>query len=267
MTETTIPREPPRQKSPDIAVRPFDLLMNLIVAFLAPMFVTVSGGDIQLARMAAIETVNAYRARDHADLIAIAQVIGCGLTALGSLGLSMADDLSLSMTLRLRGNAVALNRAAEQNRRTLTGTRPGDAAPHQAPFTPGVARYEARVRIPVNTQAPLQAQTEIPVGAAPTVATPVFPPVANSAVLPVFAAVAASAITVRQQQAMLAFAMTEVAEEFTAGLKNLPPAQHQLASRRAAALSSCANQLLLGNVVPPLRPAELAAILPMQTAR
>jgi hypothetical protein len=47
--------------------------------------------------MAAIGTVNAYRARNHADLIAIAQIIAFGPAALGSLSLSMADDISLSM--------------------------------------------------------------------------------------------------------------------------------------------------------------------------
>jgi hypothetical protein len=34
--------------------------MNLTVAFLAPIFLTASGGDIQFARMAAFEPVNAW---------------------------------------------------------------------------------------------------------------------------------------------------------------------------------------------------------------
>src|ERR1700722_16914447 len=102
---------------------PGDILLTLIVALLAPMFLTVSGSDINLARLAALETVNAYRARSHTDLITIAHIVGCGLVALGSLGLSMTDGLSLSMVLRLRGNAVALNRVADQNRRTLAASQ------------------------------------------------------------------------------------------------------------------------------------------------
>jgi hypothetical protein len=107
MTQT--PTEPPPQAATrsDSPLHPSDILMSLIVALLAPMFLSVTGGDIAYVRMAAIGTVNAYRIRKQADLIAIAQIIGFGLAALGSLSLSMADDISLSMTLRLRGNARA----------------------------------------------------------------------------------------------------------------------------------------------------------------
>src|SRR5580692_3895965 len=89
--------------APDI--HPSDILTHLIVTLLAPMFLIASNGDILVARMAALETINAYRGRDHVDLIAVAQIVGYGLAALGSLSLSMADGLSPSMTLRLRGNA------------------------------------------------------------------------------------------------------------------------------------------------------------------
>ena len=59
------------------------------------MFLGISGGDVRLARIAAIQTVTAYRAANDADLIAVAQIIAFGLAALGSLSLSMADDISL----------------------------------------------------------------------------------------------------------------------------------------------------------------------------
>jgi hypothetical protein len=102
--------------------------MAVIAAFLAPMFLGITSGDVALARLAAVEAVNAYRARDHADLIAIAQIIAYGLAALGSLSLSMEADRSVSMTLRLRGNANALNRSAEQNRRVTRDRRPASHA-------------------------------------------------------------------------------------------------------------------------------------------
>ena len=104
-------------------------LMNLIITLLTPIFLGVTAGDISLARTAAQETVNAYRASSNADLIAIAQIIAFGLAAVGSLSLSMDDDMSLSMTLRLRANAVALNRSAEQNRRAMNKGHAGDPAP------------------------------------------------------------------------------------------------------------------------------------------
>jgi hypothetical protein len=79
------------------ALNPPGTLLTLIIALLTPMFLGVSSGDLGLARMAAIETVDAYRARHNADLIAVAQIIGFGLAALGSLSLSMAEDISISM--------------------------------------------------------------------------------------------------------------------------------------------------------------------------
>jgi hypothetical protein len=86
--------------------------MNLIVTLLAPTSFGATAGDADLARAAAIETMNAYRARTDADLIGIAQIIGFDLAALGSLSLSMADDISLAIIPRLHGNATALNRCA-----------------------------------------------------------------------------------------------------------------------------------------------------------
>jgi hypothetical protein len=119
MTEPT-----PDHPTEASTIHPSDGLMALIIALLAPMFLGVTAGDPNLARLAALETVTAYQARNHADLLAIAQIIAYGLAALGSLSLSMDDNISVSMALRLRGNANALNRSAEQNRRTLTNTAP-----------------------------------------------------------------------------------------------------------------------------------------------
>lgn len=102
-------------------------LMSVVVAVLAPLFLGVTGGDPALARMAAVETIDDLRARNQMDLIAVVQIITNGLAAADSLCRSMGDELPLSMTLRLRGNAIGLNRAAEQNRRVLREKR--DAGP------------------------------------------------------------------------------------------------------------------------------------------
>jgi hypothetical protein len=55
--------------------------------------------------------------------------------------------------------------------------------------------------------------------------------------------------------------MTDVAGEFTADLKNLPPAERRIASNRAAALSSSANQLMTGTVPLRPKPGDPAAIM------
>jgi hypothetical protein len=226
MTQTTT--SPPQEADAgiDTPEHPTDVLMNLIVLVLAPMFLTASGGDILF------ETINAYAARNHADLIAIAQIIACGLTALGSLSLSMADDLSLSMTLRLRGNANALMRSAETSRRGLGKTQT-DPGPDLRVTTVEAPQPDPRPQDPTPTARP-----NIP---APT-------------------------LTDQQRQAMWASAMAEVANEFSASLPFLPPAERKSASMRATALNSTANILLSGPIPPrpspaTARPGALSAIM------
>ena len=130
--------EPRRDPPPDVdlALLPADILMNFIIIVLAPMFLTAAGADIGFARMAVVETIRAYQPRNQADLIAVAQIVASGLAALGSLSLSMADNLPLPMILRLRGNANALNRSAEQHRRTLRDSRSATDQPAETRSNP-----------------------------------------------------------------------------------------------------------------------------------
>ena len=127
MSETTATTaSEPTQKPPlrsNIEVHPGDVLLHLIVTLLSPMFFGVCGGNLDFARMAALETVNAYRARGPVDLIAVAQIIAFGLASVSSACLSMTDDISLTMTLKLRANANACDRSAERNRRALEKNR------------------------------------------------------------------------------------------------------------------------------------------------
>jgi hypothetical protein len=288
-----------------------DILMHLVAIHLAPMFLCVTGGDIDHARMAAIETVNAYRAQTHADLIAIAQIVAFGLGALGSLSLAMNDDISVGMTLRLRGNANACNRSAEQNRRALrqhrleTGSI--EHARRECAPEPGQDAYEAEVianvaatrQLVAETQAQMQAGNQaqppaapkapapapaaaalnIPTVAIPTVAIPTvniptvnIPPVAiptgniptgnipttvisgKALISPAFPG---PGTTEQQWQGIWAAAMADVAAEYTADIPNLSPKQRRAASLRAAALTSCANDLLTGNHAPGPRPGGL----------
>ena len=228
----------PHQPGPDVPLNPSDVLMNLIVAFLAPMFLGAAGGDIGFARTAATQTVNAYRTRSHADLVAIAQVIAFGLAALGSLSLSMADDLSLSMILRLRGNANALDRSAERSRRALRESRPANAPPDTAEPDPHPeldAPNEAALTAAVAAarQAAADVRTRIRTQAAPAPAT-------KPAAKP-------------NHQTTWAIAMADAAEKLTAGIDALPPAERRAASLRAATLASTASTLL-SRTSPPLDP-------------
>ncbi len=102
--------------------------MHLIITYLTPMFLATAGGDVQYARMAATEAVKAYKAREHGDLLYIAQIIAFGLAILDSLNRSMADNLSVTQVLRLRSNAASLSRAAERCQRVLRDAPLDDAA-------------------------------------------------------------------------------------------------------------------------------------------
>ena len=254
MTETTkpSPEAAPAEAPP---LNPADILLNLIITLLAPMFLVVSGGDILFARMAALQTVDAYCARNEADLITIAQIIGFGLAALGSLSLSMADDLSVSMTLRLRANANACNRSAEQNRRALKESRPGTSVPAIIPpastadLNGGFDEAEVLASVAAAQKRATEAKSNLQDAA----------PVAEQAPVPApVPAIAAPMIVELQHQAMWAAAAADVAAELTADLSTLPPAERRAAMIRAAALSGCANDLLSGKVAPRLRPSDVA---------
>jgi hypothetical protein len=232
MTETTA-SDPPSKPGPDARTpfHPADILLNLIVTLLAPMFLCASDGDIRFARMAAIETINGYRAQNHAGLIAVAQIVAFGLAALGSLSLSMADDISVSMTLRLRGNANALNRSAEQNRRALTKQYVDSAVPHTVP-TPSFDQENH----PQKTEAPKPMPAPISAAKPPTPQQQ------------------------QQNRSAWASAITGVAKEFTDSLPFLPPTERKLTESKIAAMSSSVAALLSGKPLPNFRAGALAGI-------
>jgi hypothetical protein len=257
MTEPTPndPQHPPPDI--DLAVLPAHILMNFIIIVLAPMLLTAAGADIAFARMAVVETIRAYQPRNQADLIAVAQIVACGLAALGSLSLSMADDLPLSMVLRLRGNANALNRSAEQNRRTRLDSRSATDQPAETQVEPADAQYEAEVLTSV-------AETERRFADARATA-----PAAEPAPPPAPIALPQAPVaepTERQHQTAWAGVMINAAKRFTASLSDLPPQERNTALMRAAALSKCANDLLSGDDAPRLRPGALRAMIQADTA-
>jgi hypothetical protein len=240
MTQPTASTEPPTEATGSHAPPdPAGVLINLVISLLAPMFLCVTAGDAGMARMAAAETVNAYRVSNHADLIAVAQIIAFGLAALGSLSLSMADDIALPMTLRLRGNANALNRSAEQNRRLLRETVTDNPTQSEVFLPPAAANLlaaeaEARLREPEQTA-----------DLAPALARP--------------AATAARTSPETRHQQIWASAMIEEAAKITASITHLPPTEHQTARIQAATLSSTANMLRQD---PPSSPPALGLATP-----
>jgi hypothetical protein len=235
-----------RTRSPPKATADPKYLPNLIVTCLAPMFFPVCGGDINHARVVAIETVNAYRIESRADLIVVARIIAFSLAALGCLNLSMADDVSASMTLRLRGNANALHRAAERNRQGLTKSpERASALDHEQ------SAAKAETRAVIANQDLGDANPAAGMASAPNAVENARPSAqtgqrAAGASAPAAAPRTAKIIAEKRHRAMWAIAMVKESHEITLSIPSLPPAERHAATIRAAVLSNTANELLTG---------------------
>ena len=252
MTQLTTPtKEPSPSPASAASLRPSDILLSLIASILAPIFLGVTGGDAGLARMAAIEAVNTYRVRNFAELIAVAQIVAYGLAALNSLSLSFGDELSLSMILRLRSNASALNRSVEQNRRAIetnpqlqdadvlaqpepaTMTETYDDSPEAEPFLNEAAAELLAAESRDRLREPRPTTAANPVARAATKVAATSPDV-----------------TEKRHREMWAIAMVKEASEISAAIPGMLPAERSVASIRAGMLTSTANQLLTGGDVP-----------------
>ncbi len=234
-------------------------LLNLLITLLTPMFVSATGGNFEIARFAAAETIESYRAQTHSDLIAIAQIIAFGLTALAGLVQSMDEAIPVTAALRLRGNATACNRAAQQNRAALTRPEPPesidpDPEPEfdEATILAAVAATRKRAADNLDRTAREVAtpQAPTPAPSAPLLQTQQPPSHRPEP-------------TEQQYQAAWANGAATVAAELAAEIPNLPPPQRAEATLRAAALQQCAADLLTGNVPPRLRPNDLSGRLPI----
>lgn len=94
-------------------------VLEKIIAFLAPLFLIPGASDIATARETASTTLASYGARTDRELRFAALSIAFGFGALEALSKAAAPDLPPNHALRLRGNANALNRAAQQNENRL----------------------------------------------------------------------------------------------------------------------------------------------------
>jgi hypothetical protein len=269
MSDTATP------SSADPSCQPAGPLVSIVIAFLAPMFLWV--GDIALARAAALETLNAYRVSSHRSLITAAKIIAFELAALSSLSQSMAEDISVPLALRLRGNANSLDRAAERNRQALEHEQRAAAmAAETAHFTEeaaaAVAQAQKAVRdakararampaptIPAPASAPIAASVPTPpdralaTRSAPTprdsasaVRSTPAPQVPTPAAQPAPAPQVDAPVTGQQWQTAWADAMAEVAAEFTAGLPSLPSAERAAEMIRIQSLTEAARTLASG---------------------
>ncbi len=87
--------------------------LDRLVVFLAPLFVTATL-DIEAAGIITRETLLSYGARTDRELRLAALNLAFSISALDAMSRAADPLLPLNQTLRLRGNANALNRAANQ---------------------------------------------------------------------------------------------------------------------------------------------------------
>jgi hypothetical protein len=108
-------------------------VLDKILGCLAPLFLDAVKGDAAAARSAANAKLASYEARTNRQLRLAALAIAFSFGALDSLSRAADHDLPLNQVLRLRGNANALNRAANQNETRLEKQqRQGDTAAPEA---------------------------------------------------------------------------------------------------------------------------------------
>ena len=236
--------------------------------------------DAHTARIIAIETVEAHCARNNADVLAIAQIIACGMASLDNVIFSMADDIARSLRLRLQSAANALNRTVEQNRRFLKQDPPapsnewygpedaatlaglGEAQRHvdEQPTSEGAAPRATEPTEPASTAIQAAAMPMPPVPKPPTMPAqpampqpaapkPVTPPSATPATAAPTAGITLAArpvpdMTEHEKAVLRASSMNRVAGEYTASIPHLPPAKRREATMRANALGTTASALI-----------------------
>lgn len=102
--------------------------LDKTLAFLAPLFLDKPEGDIAAARQAASATLADYAIRTNRELRLAALIIAFSFGALDALSRAVDPALAVNQTLRLRGNANALSRAAHQNETRLLALQRGAPA-------------------------------------------------------------------------------------------------------------------------------------------
>src|SRR5689334_1109693 len=145
-----------------------NVLLNLVLIFLTPMFLWAADGDLTAARQAALETLNAYGARTAISLVTAARLIAFELATLASLSQSLDDGITPQLALRLRGNANSLARAADRTRQALERQRIPAGTEHLTQERAAAAVAEAQLRV----QQAAASLDQAPPPAAPAAAPP-----------------------------------------------------------------------------------------------
>ena len=214
------------------------------------MFLWSTAGDIRLAHSAAAQTLNEYRVANRLSLFTVAKIIAFDIATLSSLSLSMYEDVSMLLALRLRGNATSLDRSGERNRRLLE-LESRTAGETEVSVEAAIAEAqrmvnEAKVRIQAAAQAPETQPDPAPAAEPAALATRAPSPAPTSAAAP------AARTPAEQPPTEWPDAVTEVAEAFAAGLGDVPPEKQWQEMTRMMAMTAAAADIASGAALPPV---------------
>jgi hypothetical protein len=98
---------------------PTECLFTTLVHVMLPFYLTGAGGDAATVHALMLELIEAYHATTAAERDLVGRLASFSAAAMDNPRLSMRSDLSDRKILQYRANAVALNRSAEQCRKTL----------------------------------------------------------------------------------------------------------------------------------------------------
>jgi hypothetical protein len=224
-------------------------LMEFILTLLTPFLMTGGITDIHLARLAANEAIAAYTGETPTQLITIGQILAFALTALDNLRLSLPPDLSLSMKLKLRGNANALNRSARDQTQRLDRAKIAAAPPH-----PSIAEQAAMaawddIETGIETEAEIGPQPSTnPPEPAPNAHPPEnHPPENHQPAAATSAPAPTTPATAKQQNSLhWANAMRTAATRLRAKTPHVPPAQQKTNMLWVDVLTGVASDLTRG---------------------
>jgi hypothetical protein len=236
--------------TPTPAHHPAGVLLNLVITLLTPMFLGAAGGNLDFARQAAMETVNAYRAETASDLVTIAKIIGFGLATLAALSLSMADDLPISAMLRLHASASASDRAEHRNRQVLAGPVRRNV-PRQEPAGATTPDTPTAPEPEINEAALMAAAAEMQARTAENLARFTTPQPASTL-----------NEEDRHYQATWAVSAATVAAETAASLSTMTPRERQSAAIWINVLNESAKVFMEGDDLPRPSPGDRTAMMP-----
>ena len=98
-------------------------VLERILAFLAPIFLSAAGGDNDTAREAARSALACYDARTNRELRLAALAVAFSFGALDALSKAADPELTINQVMRLRGNATSLHRSADKAEQALRQER------------------------------------------------------------------------------------------------------------------------------------------------